>query len=530
MSSEILKYWPIESPPRENQIKALQWLEKQTAKYVICQAPVGVGKSLIGITFSRYVDRGRGDSFVLTPQIVLQHQYEQSFDSNVVSSLYGKGNYKCEKRNTTCDVGSLVKPKCDSCPAVAARNRAKNSPNVVMNYKLAMLNFVFTQTFRKRKLLIMDECHNTENELTEFDAVQIFAKKCERENIPWKSHADIISAIDWVKSKYLPVMDKKLQELMNECEDLIDKGTNYDRHVLPTEITKLREMKALISHIDGLNDIIEEGDAEIIKNWCLVSDKQTIRFKRLFGAHSFKYIIEPMAERFLFMSATIVNPDSFCRDLGINPNDAAFYSLDSDFPAENRPVIYMPQMKMNVNWNSDENYTNRKDMINSIKKLMGVHKDQSGIIHTGNFAIAKWLIEELEDKIPHEIYHHNPDSGDNRNQIIQVFQSTKKPAVLISPSITEGLDLIDDLARFAIIVKTPYKNIGDQWVKARMELSSEWYQRQAIIDVIQGCGRIVRSKDDWGNVYILDQSWGYLYEKTKGMIPQWWKDAYHVIN
>jgi Rad3-related DNA helicase len=230
------------------------------------------------------------------------------------------------------------------------------------------------------------------------------------------------------------------------------------------------------------------------------------------------------------MSATILNPDSFCRDLGINPNDAVFYSLDSDFPAENRPVIYMPQMKMNVNWNSDENHNNRKDMIDNIKKLMEVHKDQSGIIHTGNFAIAKWLTEELEDVIPHEIFHHNPDSGDNRNQIIQVFQSTKKPAVLISPSITEGLDLTDDLARFAIIVKTPYKNIGDQWVKTRMELSSEWYQRQAIIDVIQGCGRIVRSKDDWGNVYILDQSWGYLYEKTKDMIPQWWKDAYHVVN
>mgnify|MGYP001037476294 CR=1 FL=1 len=528
MSDEILKYWPVESPPRENQVKAFEWLEKQTAKYILLQAPVGVGKSLIGLTYSRYLNQGKGDSFILTPQIILQKQYEDSCSSDMLASLYGKGNYKCANRNTTCDVGSLVKPRCDNCPAAAAKSRAKIAPNVVLNYKLAMLSFVYTQTFRKRGLMILDECHNTESELTEIDAVQIFAKRCERYNIPWKAHTDIVSAINWVSDKYLPVMDKKLQALMDECEELIDKGTN-GRHVLPAEINKLREMNALVEHIQGLTDIITEGMDSLQKNWCLIFDKNSIKFKRLYGAHSFEHILQPMADRFLFMSSTILNPKSFCRDLGINPDEAAFLSLESDFPAENRPVVYMPQMKMTVNWNSDENVGNRKNMINTIKQLMELNKDHSGIIHTGNFAIAKWLTEQLEDQIPHEILHHNPESGDDRNQIIKIFQSTKKPALLISPSITEGLDLINDLARFAIIVKIPYGFLGDQWIKRRMEISSEWYQRQAIVDIIQGAGRVVRSKDDWGHVYILDSSWGYLYTQTKGIIPDWWHDGYHVV-
>ena len=86
-----------------------------------------------------------------------------------------------------------------------------------------------------------------------------------------------------------------------------------------------------------------------------------------------------------------------------------------------------------------------------------------------------------------------------------------------------------DLARFAIVVKVPFGFLGDQWIKRRLDMSQEWYQRQALIDIIQGGGRIVRSSDDWGNVYILDQSFGYLKKMTDRMIPQWWKDSYRVV-
>ena len=53
---------------------------------------------------------------------------------------------------------------------------------------------------------------------------------------------------------------------------------------------------------------------------------------------------------------------------------------------------------------------------------------------------------------------------------------------------------------------------------------------QAVIDVIQGGGRIVRSTEDWGHVYILDASWAYLFSQVKHCVPQWWLDAYHVMS
>ena len=168
-------------------------------------------------------------------------------------------------------------------------------------------------------------------------------------------------------------------------------------------------------------------------------------------------------------------------------------------------------------------------MVNKVLEILEMHKDDSGIIHTGNFAIASWLVEEIELAAPQKIFHHNPESGDDRGAVIDAFQAYKQPSILISPSITEGLDLKDDLARFAIITKVPFGFLGDQWIKRRMELSKEWYQRRALIDIIQGSGRIVRSTEDWGNTYILDASFRYLFQQVHESVPTWWKDAYRVV-
>ena len=140
----ILKYFPLDSEPRPKQVEALEWLEKQDAKYLLLEAPVGVGKSAIGICFSRWLQNGNGSSYILTPQRILQEQYERSFDASLIASLYGKGNYSCRSKNTTCDIGSLVKPRCDSCPFSIAMGKAKTAPNTVFNYKLALLLYAFT--------------------------------------------------------------------------------------------------------------------------------------------------------------------------------------------------------------------------------------------------------------------------------------------------------------------------------------------------------------------------------------------------
>ncbi len=523
-------YWPFESPPRDNQLKALEWLEKQTAKYLFVEMPVGTGKSNLGIAYGQFLG---GKSYILTPQRILQAQYEQSFEGNTkvdLFSFYGKNNYECLSKNTTCNVGSVVKPECSGCPFKTAKKRATMARNTVLNYKLALLQFAYGQkSFGKRSLIVMDECHTLENHLIEFDALKITDWRCKRYNIPFKNQKSIDSALTWMRDDYLPKIRDIVRNMEQECEDILYKAEDGEK-LSNKEIKKLQEFDELSDHVDEASIMASRDPKSVNDNFVLVHEPLAFQFKRLYGAYTFSRLIKPSADRFLFMSSTILNYKAFCKDLGIDPSEAAFLSLESDFPVENRPVYYVPTMKMNTSWNEPQNAKQRANLINGLVQVLRGHKDDSGVIHTGNFKIAEWLVREFHNQgIPHEIYHHNPDSGDDRNSVIEAFTTATKPRILISPSSTEGLDLKEDLGRFAIFVKVPFGNLGDQWIKRRMELSMEWYQRQALINIIQGGGRVVRSKDDWGQVYILDGSFAYLYKQTFNQIPKWWRDAYKMV-
>jgi len=524
--SKIFESWPTpEFTPRTNQIIALEWLEKQTAKYLILEAPVGSGKSHTALTFATSIASQLKSSFVLTPQIILQKQYAADFKENgnsFLASLHGKSNYKCIDKKASCNVGSKVKPKCAACPYIKAKQRALYANNTVLNYKLALTTFTYTDTFARRKLLIMDEAHTLERHLVDFDSVDIKAFICEKYNIKFKVNTNIKLANEWVTKEYLPKIQNALNTLEEDSEYLYEKtGTEITRK----ELKLLSEIDELSSHVNDVLELSIRNVEYLETHFVLVHDKTMIQFKRITGAYSFKKIFEPQAKRFLFMSSTILNKKQFCADLGIDEKDTAFLSLASDFPVENRPIYYMPILKMNASWNKPEQENGRKQMVTRIGEILDIHKTESGIIHTANYQIAIWLVQELSKLNSHDIYHHNPNTDHNRNTAIDMFIESTVPSILISPSCTEGLDLKDELARFAMIVKTPFGYLGDQWIKKRLDMSPEWYRRRAMTDIIQAGGRIVRSATDNGTVYILDGSFGYLYSQSSSMIPKWWKDS-----
>lgn len=530
--SNILDHWPVASfQPRPNQIRALEWLAEQDAKYCFLQAPVGAGKSLIGATYSAYLKDKAGTphgGYILTPQRILQEQYEKSFDKHFAAALYGRSNYDCAKCNSTCDVGSVLDKKCGACPYDTAKAIAKGSHNVILNYKIALLMFSYTNVWKERPLVICDETHTLEEYLTELDAAVVSQWRAEKYDVKWRTFDDMKKALEWTKKTYLPKAQDYYDDLYQDLRHIVEFGDTPGGK----DIRRLKELSGLGEHLDTVGEVVYLPYDDVRDTFVLVKDKVQMKFKRLHAGETFHRILKPQGNRFLFMSSTILNYEGFCSDLGIDPKDAAYLDLTSEFPPDHRPVFYMPQIKMNASWKTDENEAGRQRMLQQIIDICEMHSangtTHSGIIHTGNFQIAQWLVENIDGKIPQEIWHHNPDSGKDRNDVINGFQRSQLPGLLISPSITEGLDLKDDLSRFAIFVKIPFGFLGDQWIKRRMEMSQEWYQRRALIDVIQGAGRVVRSKEDWGNTFILDASWGYLYTRTSKHIPDWWKDAYLV--
>ena len=529
---DIFKSWNQVLPkyePRESQIHVMEWINQLPPhiKYIMCEMPVGSGKSPSAVAFSAYINGGMGNSFILTPQKTLQRQYEESFDDSILASVYGRANYTCESKNTNCDVGADIKPKCMDCPAAIARTVALSKPNMVLNYSIALTYFKYlSHKIPARDVMIFDECHTLESHLVEFGSIDISEKKCKFYGVKWRKPKDTAEALAWIRNEYIKAVDLKIFELRQKIKEMDDR---MDMKLSKDDIKNIKNYKSSVDHMDQLNTLLRMEPSLIDKLYVLITDKIYFKFKELYGKNAFRHLILPKANRFFFMSSTILDKEEFCNDLGINPDEAMMISVDSEFNVENREVIYKPITKMNYGWNSPERLSDRKKMIKVTNHILDHHKDQSGIIHSGSFQISEWLINEL--KTTHEVIHHNPSGSMTRDEVIDYYlqNAELRPILLVSPSITEGMDLYGDKGRFAIITKVPYPHLGDAWIKRRMQLSQSWYNRQTITGIIQGCGRVVRSRDDWGQVYILDESFAYLYKQTVKIIPQWWKDGLVVL-
>jgi len=529
----IMDSWVSKHTPRISQTESAYWLEEQTTKYNILELPVGGGKSTLGLTYSNFLsgDIG-GDSFILTPQKILQAQYEKEklLQPNSLASLYGKANYPCTTFNTTCDLGGKFKGKnkCEYCLYKSALDRAVNSRNLVLNYTLALLLFGYTPLFdeQKRRLMICDEAHNLESELVEFNLVAIGKKRLAQAGVKLRIFRDIRTAFDWIENEYEPKLRNKAGYLAADVKHITETVNPNDMSIAEKELIK--ESESLNNHIEVLDIFLGKGVDVIAEDFVLMSDKETLKFKSIYGKNNFQEMLADKADKFLFMSGTIVNKNEYCTNLGLHPDDVSFLSIDSEFPKNNRPVAYFGGMKVNAKWQNQENDAGRVKYLSNINEILELHSNEKGIIHSGNFKVAEWLVENLED-CGHTIYHHNPGTEHKREAIIKAFLLDPKPSIMISPSMTEGVDLKYDLGRFAIIAKLSFPYLGDAWIKKRLELSQDWYAVEVVKAVIQACGRIVRSNDDTGVCYIVDESWSYFFHKNSYLFPKWWREAYMVV-
>jgi ATP-dependent DNA helicase DinG len=537
---DILSNWNRVMPqyqPRVSQAETFEWIKNLSPdiKYILLEMPVGGGKSPVGLTASGFMSNNPlGSSFILTPQKILQRQYENDFDQHLLHSMYGKSNYRCESKGASCELGSSIKPKCESCPYKTALAKSVRTPNLVLNYTLALLYFTYMgDMFEPRDLLIMDECHNLEQQLVNLSTFSISKPYCDTLGVVFSKPQDMNEAYKWIGETYWPKLELYLIDQGNEVQRI---ENSTAQRITADDQAIMKNFIKFKRHADTINDILLCNQDNVAQEYVLIDEYNKFTVKELYAKRAFHNTIKPMADRFLFMSSTILNRDGFCRDLGIDPSEAAFLSLDSEFDVERRRVIYQPAAKMSYGWDSDDpkRTAGRGRMSRGIKNILELHKDVSGIIHTGSFKLSKWVIDELQTHSSHLILHHNPakDTYVKRDDVIAEYMqhATHQPTILVSPSITEGLDLKHDLGRFAIFAKVPYGNLGDAWVKRRMEISSQWYQRQTLKEMIQGSGRICRDHSDWGFTYILDESFGYLYNKTRHtMIPNWWEEAFEIM-
>jgi Rad3-related DNA helicase len=427
--------------------------------------------------------------------------------------------------------GTYLKAECKGfsvCEYIKRRDFAMNfSPFSLLNFSNMLLftRLMNKKVYRKRPLLIMDEGHTLESFLYEYATINIGLKQFElleplmefedfkRVAAPFEKVEDLVAYIlDKIKPAYETF---KKQEA----------ATAADVEPDPEDaIEKSRDAKTLLSSLMvKLYEFIDEKPTDhshiLIPITALEGKKEVTvgcRIKPFSVAGLADMSFGSSCSRVLLMSATILDPLTFCKSVGIEKDEVFFIRVPSTFPAENRLIIGDTTVGSMSYKHKEITLPIMLDRISELAKKHGVHK---GIIHTGNYEnmtkFKKWLDYGGDPSLRERVLFQSERTFEEKESLIKRHAESDEPLILCGPGFLEGIDLKDDLARFNIIMKLSFLSLADPLVKRKAEEFPEWYALQVALALIQAIGRPVRSPTDWAITYILDLMWKFFYGSNK---------------
>jgi len=385
--SNLLNNFPEGYSPNKQQVKLLKHIDAAFAggyKFVVCNAPTGSGKSFISKTVGNVADTCSDDfresimSYVayrqtdkpvereafgctaLTITKSLQDQYKDFFDD--VEVLKGKSNYQCAvDDNFSVDVAPCVhlhslKNDCwskDICPYYNQRNRALTAQFNTLNYNMF---FSLPEHLKKRQVIICDEASELEDQLVKAFTCKIdysYLRKCGvtvRPFISTQSH-----------ERWLGNLVVEINDAIKDLED--DISSKQSSNPVANKILKGKLLQ-LINTQRSLQLILDTWtESEYVHE----KDTLGVTFMPL-KVNKLSHRLFDYADKVILMSATIIDPDNFCKSLGIDR--FKYVEAESSFDPKNAPIICNTKYKLNY-------YTMKKllpKIAVQIKELCDHHK------------------------------------------------------------------------------------------------------------------------------------------------------------
>ncbi|MDR1818959.1 MAG: ATP-dependent DNA helicase [Methanobrevibacter sp.] len=529
ISEEIIRNFPFEHP-RKGQLDIISDIEEailEGYKYIVLEAGTGTGKSAVATTLSKMY----GSAYILTMTKQLQSQYMNEFKFPIVK---GRSNFDCltDDLDSTCDMGACKtapnskkffckygvgkNPTLDSkeafedsfknsvffnsddhCNYWDQKANAISSPITLMNYDYAILELNYVKHFGKRDLLILDEAHNIEDKLMRILELNLYNKRLEKDikKTLTKEALSTDDPNDWIL----------------EIEAIAEAYDEISLSDLP--INKVDRIKTTTSRLKQLKENLEKEP----KNWVIDTTDVSASFKPLrINNYAKDYLFE-YGEVCIFLSATILSHRMFAKWLGIKPNELYHIKIDSPFPANKRPIELNLAGKMSKNRIKSTAPKTLKILDEILKK----HSNDRGLIHTHSYKCQQYITNKVMDS---RLISHG---SQNRERILRYFERSEEPLVLVSPSMSEGVDLPYDKCRFQVIYKVPFPYLGDKQVNQRRKRDRHWYAYKTIMTLMQAYGRGMRAEDDFCHTYILDEDINMLFKSPmyKSLVPEFFKEA-----
>ncbi len=510
-----LKHFPF-AKIREQQAYFKEAYNNSNKKFIIGNLPTGAGKSPLALAISE----SEGKGYILTLNKGLQDQYTEDFESKTpLKSVKGRRSYPCvrnltehdETTDNTCENGRCKlqgQHPCASgvCPYRTALDVANESTTFLTNYSYFFAK-VMQGTMQKRDVIVFDESHLLEDELVKLATVELSYASLKRiYNVERDVDSEILAIAKvfpqelysnefatWLRSMVLIL--KKMDELITE------------ELSCPTDETDELKLKSSEKELSRLCKNVELFLTKKDKEWVKEIDLEKEQFtaRPLDVSWIFSEYVEGLADKFVFLSATIFDKEIFCRQLGLDINNTEYINVASNFPPEKSPICLTSTCK--TDYKSLQDPTTIKAIVKEISLILNKHPNEKGIIHSGNMKLSKAIRDGLSKELKSRVLVR---FGDTTNvDILEKHRKSSTPTVLISSSMNEGVDLLGDLSSFQVIVKAPFLSLGDERIKTLSKIGGNWYQLKMYEKFVQACGRSTRSIDDSSITYVLDNKMKY---------------------
>ena len=511
-------------------------------KFIIICAPTGSGKSMIAKTlcntssyptveFQRDCMSGamydpnrvslethfqRSGCAVLTCTKSLQDQYVTEFTDG--KALKGMVNYPCAVnedhtyQDGICKFVSGQKKICmkeGQCAYINQRALTDCNRSQFFNYSVFMQR---SPKVKHKDFIVCDEASELETilvgEYTVAISIEPFMNLVNVEIPPTPlKKAPRGEYLNWI-DECKEICEQQIAILENNWSEA-QKGNKKKKKIPYQELNRHRKLS---EHALKLKTLSETWwDTEYL----IENEDDILIFK--------PYNVDKLADRFLFsyghkvvlMSATIIDHENFAKTLGIKPNDYHYIEAPSMFDPQKAPIKKVGDFGIT--------YANKRETLPVVsaiaQKLCEVHSGEKGIIHSHSMEILEYVRRAMGGD---KRFLYREDDRTNEDLIKQHKLSTKD-TVLVSPSMTHGVDLKGDLGKFQLIMKAPFSPMGDNRIKRKMKEDPQWYTNMMLSTLVQACGRCNRTAADESVTYILDATaWNTIMRNLK-RLPEYFR-------
>jgi len=544
---------------RQNQkdviLDILNFYDENPKGLYLLDAPTGSGKSIIAMCVAGALSFKKKRGYILASDLSLQSQYESDIYKHNIDwgSIKGVDNYMCDVNFEKFSIGDcklknmkmrdIKNLSCfEECGYYSNRNKASMSKVSLLNYSywLIQRNYVAPmmddELFEIRDFTICDEAHKvteivqnhfspTINEKTrpKIEELRTFLNDAFKIKVPVnESNLRIVT-----KNLYSEENPDRIYALLTEFEtylrEFVKKATNakdmiamdYKDRQPPRKIIRGMRLCDWVKDIhckfeDYVSIIKDTGVTTMVKNPGL----SNIVFNCVDESYLMQKYFHKQANFRVLMTATMGAADKFIKNIdGSNIEaETKHIRIQSTFDFSKSPIYLYTKRRMS--------YKHKENtlpwMCNTIDKILELHKDQKGIIHSGSYDIAKRIHGSLSKANQRRVLIYS-DSEEKKTLLSDYNDGNN--SVIIGPSLLEGLDLPNDQSRFQVFAKVPFPSLADRYVKAKMNVSQEWYDWKSIIAILQGIGRSIRNDEDWAVTYFLDGCLGDLINRNRTSFP-----------